>query len=247
VGLVTGFPCVTGTPVPYETDGPPGIIALAEFLLAIGKKVVIVGEPDLLKVLRNCSDSADCLLLTDYPPGSSPEAFLQNHGIQHLVAVERSGRATDGRCYTMRGRDITALCAPLDDLFIAAMALGIDSTGVGDGGNEVGMQKVHREVALRIPMGATIACATATTFLVTAGVSNWGAFALIAAVGLVTGRTADATAVLQVPRQSGVMDRLVASGVCDGTTGANGRTVDCLPFDDHHAKMLTEILEVLQM
>jgi len=29
------------------------------------------------------------------------------------------------------------------------------------------------------------------------GVSNWGAFALIAAVGLVTGRTADATAVLQ--------------------------------------------------
>lgn len=40
----------------------------------------------------------------------------------------------------MRARDITHLVmAPTDELFREATALGVATTGVGDGGNELGM------------------------------------------------------------------------------------------------------------
>lgn len=60
-----------------------------------------------------------------------------------LVAIERTGRAVDGHYYTMRGRDMSHLTAPIDDLFLFASQKGTTKTiGIGDGGNELGMGKV---------------------------------------------------------------------------------------------------------
>lgn len=48
----------------------------------------------------------------------------------HLVAIERSGRAEDGNHYNMRGVNVKHLVDPLDDLFIAAKDIpGIITTG----------------------------------------------------------------------------------------------------------------------
>ena len=38
----------------------------------------------------------------------------------HLVALERTGQAADGKHYTMKGVDISHMVEPLDYLFIAA-------------------------------------------------------------------------------------------------------------------------------
>lgn len=62
--------------------------------------------------------------------------------VDHVIAIERSGRAADGNFYSMRAVDMSSLCAPIDDIFVRATALQIASTGVGDGGNELGMGKV---------------------------------------------------------------------------------------------------------
>lgn len=48
----------------------------------------------------------------------------------HLVAIERSGRAEDGNYYNMRGVNLKHLVDPIDDLFIAAKDIaGIATTG----------------------------------------------------------------------------------------------------------------------
>lgn len=49
----------------------------------------------------------------------------------------------------MRARDISALCAPVDDLFEAAARRGVASTGIGDGGNEIGVRPRGLESAQR--------------------------------------------------------------------------------------------------
>lgn len=48
----------------------------------------------------------------------------------HLVAIERSGRASDGNYYNMRGVNIKHLVDPIDDLFTTASTIpGISTTG----------------------------------------------------------------------------------------------------------------------
>lgn len=48
----------------------------------------------------------------------------------HLVAIERTGRAKDGNYYNMRGVNIKHLVDPIDNLFIAAKDIaGIITTG----------------------------------------------------------------------------------------------------------------------
>ena len=51
-------------------------------------------------------------------------------------------------------------------------------SGVGDGGNEVGMGKVQKAVIETVPKGDLISCATSTDYLISSGISDWGGFAL---------------------------------------------------------------------
>ncbi len=68
-------------------------------------------------------------------------------------------------------------------LFFSAYKSGkISTIGIGDGGNEIGMGKVHKRVIDHIENGQQIASAVTTDHLITAGVSNWGASALVAAL-----------------------------------------------------------------
>ena len=56
----------------------------------------------------------------------------------HLVAIERTGRAADGNYYNARKMNIKHLVDPIDDLFLVAQKIpGISSTG--------------KQEALRIP------------------------------------------------------------------------------------------------
>src|SRR5262249_9775920 len=55
--------------------------------------------------------------------------------------------------------------------------------GIGDGGNEIGMGSLPRDIVEHdIPNGPLIAATTRTDHLIVAGVSNWGAYGLLAAI-----------------------------------------------------------------
>ena len=63
-------------------------------------------------------------------------------------------------------------------LFVALATSLIGTIGIGDGGNEIGMGKVLDSVKEHIPYGEKIACRIGADQLITAGVSNWGGYAL---------------------------------------------------------------------
>ena len=74
----------------------------------------------------------------------------------------------------------------MKDLFpiLAKKHPQIVTIGIGDGGNEIGMGKVLERVNTNVKNGCEIACTVASDYLVTAGVSNWGGYALAKAIFL---------------------------------------------------------------
>ena len=296
--ITTGFPCCTTHTPPTETDGIGGSIAIARSLEAIGKRVSFVVDAANYAVLDasvRCGKAERYLAASDvllYPATTSESEgegvggaadlltareketcaeFMRAHGSwDHLVAIERAGRAADGGFYTMRAIDMGDLVAPIDNLFLAAATSGVESTGIGDGGNELGMGKVARAtLGEQIQHGATIGSVTATTHLIAAGVSDWGGYALAAAIVLaaeVHELEAEAEAEAEVPGvevgvgvsvidaearraaalstvagQRLVLRAAVDSGARDGCTGELSMSVDGFAFDAEHAAMIESI------
>ena len=123
VVITTGFVVASGT---AETDGPPGAAVLGRALRHLGADVGYVTDavtaPVLAATLAALGEPKD---VTCYPAG--PEAArdtLERMQPSHLVAIERPGRAQDGVYRNMRGDDVSAWNAPLDELFLLAQRPG---------------------------------------------------------------------------------------------------------------------------
>ncbi|XP_074145825.1 D-glutamate cyclase, mitochondrial [Sminthopsis crassicaudata] len=281
--ITTGFPTHFTHDPPEETDGPPGAIAMAAILQALEKEVAIVVDERAMNLHRKIiEDSIDqgvlktTIPLLNYQGDEAGSAlmFLCKDGdpksprFDHLVAIERSGRAADGNYYNARKINIKHLVDPIDDLFLAAQKIpGISSTGIGDGGNELGMGKVKTSVKKYIKNGDVIACDVEADFAVIAGVSNWGGYALACAlyllnmsdihgrylqkaVGLPTTSSkapAWAQALPSVIKEEKMMKILVQHQVRSGVTGNVGMEVDGLPFHGTHAEMIQQLIDVTTM
>jgi len=130
VAIVTGlYVPAAGAP---ETDGPPGSLALARALGRLGKSVVLVTDRLCAGLLQAAAKAGwgawPVLFRGDGADGGAadgdgrPEGLLEEvlDGFEpdHLVAVERLGRAADGRYYNARGEDVTAWTPALDGLFL---------------------------------------------------------------------------------------------------------------------------------
>lgn len=216
--VATGFPQAGGA---AETDGPPGALALAGALSDLGKQVLLVAEPGIVPALV-AGAAALGRDLAVAPAGDQAVAALAP---DLLVSVERPGRAADGHYHNLRGDVITDRVAPLDELFLRAPL----SIGVGDGGNEIGMGKVYSRIAAAVAHGDRVASVVPCTYVVAAGVSNWGAWGLVAALAARTGRR-----LLHPPAaEAALLGALVAAGAVDGVTGRAEPTVDGLPLASH--------------
>ena len=174
---------VTGFYIPRakacETDGPPGARALGAAFSKLNIRHTYVTD-------QLCYPVCEAAGLR--PIVAFEDTSLQDLAPSHLLAIERPGKAADGRYYSMRAMDITPTTASIDDWFEQAAKQGIPTIGIGDGGNEIGMGKVRNQVLQHVSHGATIACVTATNFLIAAGTSNFGAWGLVAAMQVLTGQ-----------------------------------------------------------
>ncbi|XP_051252246.1 D-glutamate cyclase, mitochondrial isoform X2 [Dicentrarchus labrax] len=282
VAITTGFPTHYQHSPPDETDGPPGAIAMATMLLSLGKQVTMVTDRRALDMNQAIIDEAvrkgvlksavPLVTFEDRGPDSALH-FLCHHGdpskprYDHLVAIERSGRAGDGNYYNMRGVNIKHLVDPIDDLFIAAKDIrGITTTGIGDGGNELGMGKVKERVKTLMPNGSLVACDVPADYAITAGVSNWGGYAV--ACGLYLLHTCPShqrylkkglglehatrpeqlqewTANLpSVAKEESILSTLMSCGIRSGKTGHLAMEVDGLTFHPTHSDIITRLLKV---
>jgi hypothetical protein len=165
----------------------------------------------------------------------------------HLVFIERSGPARDGKHYTMRGRDTSRELDQHIVRFVASLGTAsIPTIGIGDGGNEIGMGKIpHEIVAKHIPNGDLIHCRVPTDHLIVAGVSNWGAYALAAGVYVLRGLKPPAD-LFDPDREREILEVMVREGpLVDGVTGQQTATVDGLSWEEY-AKPLVRIREILE-
>jgi len=215
VGIVSGF-FITDAGA-GETDGPPGAKVLGDALAQLGIPV------DYITDARN----AAIFSAVDREPLIEPADYLARAQATHLVSIERPGRGRDGRYRNMRGVDITAFTAPLDEMFIEASRIGLTTIGIGDGGNEIGMGNVFAETLAAIPQGKQIASTVATDFCILSGVSNWGAYGLAGALSVLVGRD-----ILPSPQQCAQdIERMVrVGGAVDGVSHRRECSVDGLPL-----------------
>jgi D-glutamate cyclase len=138
-------------------------------------------------------------------------------------------------CHNARGICIDEWSPPLFRLFekSSAQSKSWKTIGIGDGGNEIGMGTVPwEELVRRLPRKETsaIPCRIGTDWNIIAGTSNWGGFALAAAVSLLAGRT-DALSHVDVAFQQSLLERMVVDGpAVDGIARRPSATVDGLPF-----------------
>lgn len=151
-------------------------------------------------------------------------------------------------CHNMRGESIDAYTAPLhmlvrQDDVSAFGPPGPVTIGVVDGGNEIGCGAVEWDVlrgAMPSDVTARIACRIRTNATIPSGVSNWGAYALGAAVAsLRASQRPEAMRTLAAwtsEKHQKLLAALVAAGAVDGVTKRAEATVDGIPLDAYLAQ-----------
>ncbi|XP_029340223.1 D-glutamate cyclase, mitochondrial isoform X3 [Mus caroli] len=253
--MVPEVHAISKDPLHYSIVSAPAAQKIRELesTIAIDPGVLKTPIPILTYQGRSMED-ARAFLCKDGDP-KSPR-------FDHLVAIERAGRAADGNYYNARKMNIKHLVDPIDDIFLAAQKIpGISSTGIGDGGNELGMGKVKEAVKKHIRNGDVIACDVEADFAVIAGVSNWGGYALACALYILnscqvherylrraTGPSRGAgeqswiQALPSVTKEEKMLGILVEKQVRSGVSGIVGMEVDGLPFHDVHAEMIRKLV-----
>ena len=248
--IVTGFIVAEGLP---ETDGPPGAAVLGRALRRMGARVRYTSDaaalPPLEGALRALDEPTDVFA---YPEGADAAAeVLARERPTHLIAIERPGRGRTGDYLNMRGVSVAEWNRPLDEMFLLAhkqrrRSHAVPRTGhprtnpvwrapltigIGDGGNEIGMGSVRTLLARESRMVARTASVVPVDHLVVAGVSNWGAYGIVAQLGRISGEP-----LLHTPAEElRMIDACMKAGAVDGITRRREPTVDTLSADTHAA------------
>jgi hypothetical protein len=227
-----------------ETDGPPGAASLARVLdFGLGARCVLVCDPDHVDPIVATVEAAGIsvidaerlerrphtTVIEQYPLG--PEAgrpfarqLLDRYQPKAVVFIEKTGPNTRGTHHSITGTEKNAQeIGHAYHLAELAREQGIFTLGVGDGGNEVG-NGVIREAVERIqPHGPTVACATSTDVLISAGVSNWGAYGAAAFLAYLL---KDPELFQNEELEATMLRQCVAAGGTDGAYAAQILSVD---------------------
>ena len=247
VFIVTG----AGDPVYLpagETDGPPGVVALAVAIAtATGAVPVLLTETQFVDNLT-ATARAGGLALRDFsvaakvPHGTTvlplscgdDAAEQARHYIESMkptlvISIEKSGPAPDGKVYTASGTQVNdAYRAKAEFLFQFAREHHIPSLGIGDNGNEIGFGRIRDAVVTHKPRGEILGTTVETDVLFPVNVSNWGAYATAAALAFLTGRPD----VMHTPEaERRLVEACVAANAVDGSTGRHILAVDGSPVE----------------
>ena len=231
--LVTGF-CIRAVMI-GENDGLSGTLALADALRQLGKKVVLVTDKFSSELLF----AGSAVFGTPFPMLSlspvQPQADEEIHDLlrsflpTQVVAIERPGSAIDGHCYSMRGEMLDDLVPAADHLLQPPFPRTFQTIAIGDGGNELGLGSLRDTLKGHVTHGDLIFCATPADYVIPAGISNWGAFALIAALSLLAGRLLSRSP----EHERRVLEALLAAGAVDGCTKKQELSVDGISWEDY--------------
>jgi hypothetical protein len=268
VAVCTGF----NVPPP-ENDGPLGAMWIIDACLKLGKRVTLisdVGNGPVMEHLRNryletnvsrhkVKNLFHLVLFPDRALQTEQEALQFADGIigqqvphiDHIISIERVGPADDSLCYNMRAKDISHLNGRVESMFYIAKEKAIFTTGIGDGGNEIGMANVKEQVRKFILNGDKIACSIGCDSLIINGVSNWSGYAICAILQLMKlscetqNQSHPDSWWLSVQTDRSWLKYLTEElKVVDGIKGIPDMSVDGLSYDQVHGPLIEKILSI---
>ncbi len=238
-----------------ETDGPPGVAALAATLsTGLGAVPILLTErayvetvartalaaglgqrsPDVATRVRGTTSVLP--LAADDSAVEQVRGYFDRFQPQAVIAIEKAGPNARGVTHTASGGAYGPQRARAEVLFDLARERRVLTIGIGDNGNEIGFGVIEDYVRknrlygdkCNCPCGAGIATRVATDVLFPANTSNWGAYGIAAALAVVLGRV-DLMHTPETERH--MVEACVASGAGDGATGRHVPLIDGTPMD----------------
>ena len=211
-----------------ETDGPPGAVVIGSALNQLGYKVVHVTDRYATEIMDKTGGDYSSVVEFPITDDDASAAFARNLiselNPSVLIAIERCGLTDEGKYRNMRGRDITDYNARIDHLFHS----NVPSVGIGDGGNEIGMGNLAKEVT-QVESLVKIPCVTQTTKLMLASVSNWGGYGLAAALSALSGRNL----LPSIEEEQQLLRDTVDLGAVDGMSAKQEYKVDGFTIEEN--------------
>jgi hypothetical protein len=186
VAVVTGA-IIDGMPK-GEIDGPIGACVLASALRKCGVKANVLVPAEIHDVLTGIRDviGGDVEIIDEEKAGDAFEA---------AVTVERLGTNRKGVAHTLFGIPVDPPTTFDPDQLIESLnSQGKLTIGIGDAGNEIGFGAIFDETRRLVPLGLDCGCpchdglvtSTATQIVYPVAISNYGAYAITAAIGILT-------------------------------------------------------------
>ncbi len=252
-----------------ETDGPTGAASLA-FALKVGlgaTPVILSGETCAEPIAASCQaiglgvHSVEIarkipysVAVESFPIDDSASAradeILATLQPKAIISVEALGVNSEGVAHSSTGLPAMKGRARFEHLISAAREAGILTIGIGDNGNEIGFGLIAEDVRnikpygreCRCPCGAGIATVNACDILITAAVSNWGAYGLSAGLAAALGKP---DLIHDGETETRMIDACVRAGAADGATGMYTVSVDGIPgpIHSHIVDMLRVIVK----
>ena len=210
VYIITGFVLLSNKRAEMDGIISAMLLARA-LVKAYGVKPLIICPEENLVAVRNLSNNIGLHLyetieeLLEYPISIGVHSFTKdvNEAEEQadelmkqafpkaVIAIEAPGANGKGVYHNALGKDLTCLEAKTDALFVKCKEAGVWNMAIGDLGNELGMGALENHLKKHIPYmdqnGCTCGCgggsmaAVAADNIITATVSDWGGYGLIAA------------------------------------------------------------------
>ena len=268
--IVTGSGTRFGLPK-GETDGPLGAASLGRALdFGMGVRTVYVCDELHLDPIVATVQAAGISVLDEerfeqrphstlveiHPPGNEAGQLFATHLLDKyqptaVVFIEKTGPNAKGIHHSIMGTakdpEETGHAFHLAE---AAQARGILTIGVGDGGNEIGngvMYEAARDIQpyghkCQCPCEDGVVTVTKTDVLVSASVSNWGAYGIAAQLAY---ELKDTDCFQTEELEDFMLRQCVAAGGTDGAYAAQVLFVDGTSARTQRALvgMLREIIE----
>ncbi len=240
-----------------ETDGPTGAASLAHALsLGLGAiPVILSGESCAEPIVASCEAIGLAVrpleIARKIPFAAAVEPFPidETAGVRSreilaamqpkaIISVEALGVNGEGVAHSSTGMPAMEGRARFEHLISAARDADILTIGIGDNGNEIGFGLIVEDVRsikpygreCRCPCGGGIATVNACDILITAAVSNWGAYGLSAGLAAALGKP---NLIHDGATEIRMIDACARAGAADGATGMYTVSVDGIPGPVH--------------
>ncbi len=224
--IVTGFYIKKAQT--YENDGILGAIFLSRAFSKLDKTVSLIldtGLEILQPIIDNFAVQNNFTLDTIYFPlldeensRRFAENLLHDTKADTVIAIEKCGKNELNKYYNMLAEDITEHTAKTDYLFSKESDSSVYTVGIGDGGNEIGMGNLYKNISKIIDYP----CITKTDDLIIADTSNWGVYGILGYLSILNEQN-----LLPSSKEEEILIKdLSQLGIVDGISGEKTLSVD---------------------